>query len=124
MSEELEEVSSEQIEIQTPDDAEVDKQIQGQSPEDAAAMLFKLYWPIFKNVVERLSNKSLKRLIKAMIAVPLEDAYPNLKNEIEKNAYAISERLLQAKVLMVIHMMYQNPEQVKPFEDLEASIQN
>jgi len=118
-----EEINPEQIELVTPSDKEVDEQLKSQEPEDAAAMLFGLYWPIFQNVVNGLSTKSLRRLIKAMVAIPLETANVNLKLPIEKTAYAISERLMQSKVLMFVHMMYQNQDQLKPFEEIESSAQ-
>jgi len=75
----------------------------GMPIEESAAMLFGLYYPKFQILVDQLSNKSLKRLITALIAVPLEDARLNLNNEKERMVYAIAEQLLISKSALILH---------------------
>src|ERR1039458_8705782 len=65
--------------------------------EESASMLFGMYLPKFASIVNKLSNKSLKRLIYSLVAVPLEEAKLNLKHEDERLAYQIAEQLLVSK---------------------------
>lgn len=55
----------------------------------------------FLNLVDRLSNKSLRRLIKALVLVPLEDMKVNFNVKEEKTAWSIGEELLKAKMTMI-----------------------
>lgn len=76
---------------------------QAASIEEAASVLFGLYLPRFTDIVRRLSSKSLKRLIYSIVAVPLEDAVVNLKNEDERTAYAICEQLMVSKSALIMN---------------------
>ena len=78
------------IEVPSFDEAVADKNV---DPADAPAMLFGLYYPKFCQGVDMLSNKSLRRLIKSLVGVPLESNTPNLKIQIEKTCFAIGEKL-------------------------------
>jgi hypothetical protein len=55
-----------------------------------------------------LSNKALRRVLNALIEVPLVSDKLNHKSENEKNAFSIGERLLEAKMIMVMHSMYEH----------------
>lgn len=83
-----------------------------QSGVDAACGVFGLYFPRFVVLVDQLSNKSLKRVITALVGTPLEEIKPNLKNAEEKAVYLLGEELLKAKMVIIIDAMYQN-EQLK-----------
>lgn len=85
----------------------------GMSVEESASMLFELYFPKFSGLVETLSNKSLKRLIIALVAVPLEDARLNLNNEKEKMTYAIAEQLLVSKSALILSTAYEHEQKLK-----------
>jgi hypothetical protein len=89
------------------------EQQKGMSLEDSTSMLFGLYYPKFCQGVDMCSNKSLRRLIKALVGVPLVDEVPNLKIPLEKTAFAIGENLLQAKMTMMIHVLYNQSEDIK-----------
>lgn len=84
----------------------------GMSIEESASMLFGLYFPKFSAMVEGLSNKSLKRLIIALVAVPLEDAKLNLNNEKERMAYAIAEQLLVSKSALILSTAYEHEQKL------------
>jgi len=42
------------------------------SPDQAATMVFKYYWPMYKKLVSKLSNKDARRLNEAVVGYPLE----------------------------------------------------
>lgn len=76
-----------------------------QSPEDVAATLFKLYQPKFVQLVDRLPLKQARRVLKRLVTYPLADKQYAPKSEAEKNAWAIGDRLLEAKYVMTIFAM-------------------
>lgn len=79
---------------------------------DGAARLFKMYAPIFKNLVNRCSNRELKRLICMLVESPLQDKeYKPKESTIEGQAFFIGDNLMQAKMLMIMGM-----EQIKQAE--------
>jgi hypothetical protein len=82
------------------------------SIEEAASVLFGLFLPKFAATVNKLSSKSLKRLIYSLVAVPLEEARLNLKLPEEKEAYQIAEQLLVSKSALIMNA-YVNEETVK-----------
>lgn len=100
----------------------VDKEVKAEPVgiEESASLLFGLYLPKFTQVVNGLSNKSLKRLLFSLVAVPLEEARLNLKNENEKTAYAIAEQLLVSKSALIMNAAW-NEENKK--EKLKEAIQ-
>ena len=84
-----------------------------ESLQDTASMMFSLYYPKFAQLVDQLSTKSLRRLIKAMVAVPLEEANLNLKIEKERVGYAIMEKLMISKFGLVINTLWQEEQRMK-----------
>lgn len=84
---------------------------------ETASMMFGLYYPQFKTLVDNLSNNSLRRLIKAMVAVPLEDANVNLKLKEERVAYAICEKLMISKFGLVMHVLWEHEQDLKKQEE-------
>lgn len=104
--------------VQDHQDAPVPKE----SFADGPATLFTLYWPMLRDKVEnKLSAKSLRRLIKAMICVPLEDAKLNIKLDEEREAYAIIERLMEAKLVMILSALYEHQEELQKLNDEQNS---
>lgn len=67
-----------------------------------AATAYGMYIKAFRNGVEGLSNKQLKRLILAMLEVPLWEKVPNLKTKVERELFAIGDFLLTAKATMIM----------------------
>lgn len=81
--------------------------------EDVAATFFYAYLPRFKGMVESMSSRMLKRLIIALVEVPLNEKTYDPKNQSEKDAFLIGDQLLQAKMSMIIHTLYEKMEQEK-----------
>lgn len=75
-------------------------------PAEVAAQLYTLYLPRFLGIIDTLSNKQLKRLIKALIETPLMEEQPKFSTQDEKTAFAIGDELLQAKMALVISALF------------------
>jgi DNA primase large subunit len=82
------------------------EEMQQTPPEEVAATMFNLYLPRFQNMVDKLSNKSLKRVLKALIEYPLVEDDMKL-SETEKDAFLVAENLILAKVMMINHTLMQ-----------------
>ena len=79
-----------------------------QDPVEVAAMLFTMYHPKYEQLVDKLTGKSARRLLKAIIGVPLVDRNFNHTNETERNTFAIAERLMEAKWIIIQASLYQH----------------
>lgn len=92
--------------------AEQEKQFeQNYDPFSAPAGLFGLYGPRFLGLVEnKLSNKSLRRVLKSLVMLPLEPLHPNKNNKEEVEAYQIGHKMLEAKYLMMLFSAHQAEE--------------
>jgi len=89
-------------------------------PVASASQIFKMYFPIYCKQLDKLSKKQMIRLSKAVIGLPLEEGFkPNLKDEKEMQAYYIMERLLQAKMVIIHHVMseLQRKQELKAAEE-------
>lgn len=76
---------------------------------DAVALAsgtFGIMYPKFLLHLSHLSKKSMFRVIRALIGVPLEEKLPNWKDPEEKTAYLIGERLLEAKSVIIIDTLF------------------
>lgn len=111
------------IAVASPED--VEKQlVKEQTPEDpmaGIASLISTYKIPFVNIVSGLSNKALKRLIKALVLLPLEDYVPNMKEKNEKMAWQIGEKLLHAKLTLIHYTALE--EQVKQEADRQKILE-
>lgn len=76
-------------------------------PEEVASAMFNLYLPRFQLMVSKLSNKSLKRVLKALIEYPLVEEDFKF-SEMEKETFLIAENLIIAKVMMINHTLMQH----------------
>lgn len=72
---------------------------------ESASTAFGLNFPRFCAHVDRLSSKSLRRMIKALIGTPLEDLRPNLKNQQEKDAFALGHHCFEAKFALILNSL-------------------
>jgi hypothetical protein len=89
-------------------------------PVASASQVFQKYFPLYCGEVDKLSQKQMKRVAKAVIGLPLEEKVkPNLKDEKELNAFYLAERLLQAKMVIIHHAMVE--QQRKSQEKAEAA---
>ena len=71
-------------------------------PINAAANMYGLYMPKFKQGVDMLSSKALRRLLKALIEYPLEETKYQHSTPLEKQLMAIGHAVLEAKFLMIL----------------------
>lgn len=79
--------------------------------EEIACMMLKLYTPKFNQLVDKLSNRELKRVIKALVEFPLGKSYKHIGKE-EKEAFAIGQGLMDAKMLLMVKTYYENKDQI------------
>lgn len=79
------------------------------NPEDIAATMVYLYLPKFQMLLDRLSNKALRRLIYKLVEYPLGEDI-KAKTAEEHNAFMIGNKLLEAKYMMIFHTLAQEME--------------
>lgn len=77
-------------------------------PQEVAAAMFNLYLPRFQMMVDKLSNKSLRRVLKALIEYPLVEEDFKFSGELEKETFLIAENLILAKVMMINHTLMEH----------------
>ena len=75
--------------------------------------MFNLYLPRFQAMVDKLSNKSLRRVLKALIEYPLVEEDFKFSGELEKEAFLVAENLILAKVMMINHTLMQHQEDLQ-----------
>lgn len=76
-------------------------------PEEVAATMFNLYLPRFQMLVGKLSNKSLRRVLKALVEYPLVEEEYKLSEQ-EKDVFLVAENLILAKVMMINHTLMEH----------------
>jgi hypothetical protein len=94
--------------VQLEQDMIKQEQLNQTPPEEVAASMFNLYLPRFQLMVDKLSNKSLRRVLKALIEYPLVEEDFKFSNELEKEAFLVAENLILAKVMMINHTLMQH----------------
>ena len=72
-----------------------------QDPEEVASALLTLYRPRYEVLVNSLSSNAMRRLLKKMIEYPLGDKERRATTKEEGEAFAIAERLLEAKFVLI-----------------------
>lgn len=90
------------------------------NPEEIAATMFTLYLPRFQAAVDRLSNKALRRVLKALIEYPLVDEEYQFSSELEKDTFFVAERLILAKMMMIQHTLMNNTEFLQSAEQTDS----
>ena len=88
--------------------AELEEAEQKFDPMMAPAGMFGLYLPKFIEKIDTLSNKSLRRVMRALVAYPLEELHPHKNNPDEVFAYKVGEKLQEAKYIMILHTAVQH----------------
>lgn len=91
-----------------------------------ATQVFSILFPRFTAKLDALSNKSLKRVTRSLIGVPLEIPTHNLKRAEEIEVYLMGERLLEAKSVIVLDIMFRHQKELeslaaKPTEVVESA---
>ena len=69
-------------------------------PEESASMLITLYLPKYLQLVDKLTGRQARRVLKALIEVPLTKTEYKHPTDLEKNTYLIGDRLQLAKFLL------------------------
>lgn len=87
--------------------------------EELACMMIKLYTPRFDGIVDKLSNRQLKRVVKSLVAFPLGKEY-NHKDKTEAEAFMIGQSLLDAKMVLVIKTYNDNKDIILEMAAKEA----
>lgn len=70
-------------------------------PIEVAATQYSLYLPRFDMLLNQMSKGDVKRVLRALIYTPLEDA-PELITQASKECFAIAMALQDAKYMMII----------------------
>jgi len=71
-----------------------------QNPLELHATYFTLYWPKFCQLVMKLSNKQLRRVLMAIVEHPLNEKPFHFTTQQEKDAFSIGVQLAQSNALM------------------------
>lgn len=112
--------STETVEFATTEGKVVDSQ-EVEIPEDDAATMaagvFARKYPLWADSVDKLSGKSARRVLKALVGVPLVDPKFNSKNELEKAVYLLGERLLEAKMVVALQTLYEYNQELQKATD-------
>ena len=97
--------SPEEIEAEFLKQAEEDarRMAENRDPAEIAAMMFHMFYPQFKNLTSRLSNKELRRLINALIGKghQSEPDIPKFNTAETGQAFKMGLEILQAKFMMI-----------------------
>jgi len=72
---------------------------------EQVAQFFKLYMQVFKNQIEGLNNKALKRIITRLVEFPLQEDEITWPFKEEKEIFAVGHRLLEAKYGMAQYVL-------------------
>lgn len=82
------------------------------NPEDVAAAMFSMYFPIFHNVTKKLSNKQLRRILNALVEVPLNGKEYKMLKKDEKEVFQIGSALLESKWQMMLYALQKHHEEL------------
>lgn len=93
-----------------------------EAPEDVFAGMFHTFVPILKQVLPKLSKKQMRRVLNAVIEVPLNDKPYKILDKDERDVYNLVDRLLIAKYAMVLKVLTDryNEEKKGELEKIEA----
>lgn len=91
----------------------LDQQVVQQSPVEAHAKMFAMYSPIFKNGVNGLSSRKLKKLINYLIEFPLNSKEYRLMTQMERDLFNIGNKLLESKFCMRVYIESEKIEEAQ-----------
>lgn len=94
---------------------------QDSDPEQVAATMFSLYLPRFQTMVGKLSNKALRRVLKALVEYPLVEEEYHFSSDLEKDTFFVAEQLILSKLMMVQSVMLNSTESLS---NAESSVNN
>jgi hypothetical protein len=79
--------------------------------EELACMMLKLYTPRFNALIDQLSNRQLRRVIKSLVEFPLGRDYQH-NDPKEKECFAIGQGLQDAKMVLILKTYNDNKEKI------------
>jgi deoxyribose-phosphate aldolase len=79
--------------------------------EEVACMMLKLYTPRFHGLIDQLSNRQLRRVIKALIDFPLGKEYTHI-TALEKETVAVGQGLMDAKMVLVVKTYHDHKDEI------------
>lgn len=82
-------------------------------PEAILARELALNLPQFKNMVDTLSNRQLRRVLKAIVEVPLNDTKYKATSEAERFIFKCADTILQAKFMLMLKTYSDSLETLK-----------
>lgn len=89
------------------------KEMQENMPaQDVAAHFFKMYYPIYGQLLNGLSNKDLQRVAKHVVQWPLEEENPFFNDDKAKQAFAVGIRLNDCKLIMRSFVEMERQQQI------------
>lgn len=92
-------------------------------PEEVAATMFNLYLPRFQLMVDKLSNKSLKRVLRALIEYPLVEEETKFSTNMEKETFLVAENLILAKIMMINHTLMEQQVSLQNSETNDSVVE-
>lgn len=77
------------------------KEMQANMPaEDVAAHFWQMYFPIYRQLLQGLSNKDVRRVAEHILQWPLEESHPNFTDKQAIQAFQLGIRLFDCKMIM------------------------
>lgn len=80
-------------------------------PVEIASMMLTLYTPRFCAIVDRLSNRQLRRVTKSIVEFPIGKTYKH-NDPLEAECFAIAKNLMDAKYVLIADTYNQNREKI------------
>lgn len=91
-------------------EAELKRQQEG-DPVEIASMLLTLYTPRFCALADKLSNRQLRRVVKALVQHPTGKTY-NPTDDTEAEAMAIGRNLIDSNIVLVLDTYTKNSQDI------------
>lgn len=82
-------------------------------PVELAAQMFTIYFPKFVYLVNKLSSRSLKRLIRSLVEYPLGQTDPKQTTPEEAEAFVIGRGLMDSKMVMIYNTYAENAAKIE-----------
>lgn len=77
-----------------------------QTPEEIASTFYTLFLPKLQNSMANLSNKDLRRVLMALVEVPLIRAEHGITDEAAKNTFLYADQIIKAKTMMELTVLH------------------
>lgn len=86
---------------------------QEKDPNEIASQLLYYYTPLYQNLVKQLTTNEMRRMLLKLVEYPLNDKAYKGNREIEDQTFAIGQRLLESKFILVMNTYADNVEEMK-----------